>query len=95
MTKDEISKMDFIVLSDQDAKVASAYGVSWKVHEFLKEHMRIDRNLDLEKINNGNDSVLSIPATFVVDSNGVVKWNYVNVDYRTRSEPDEVFKKIG
>ena len=64
LTKDEISKMDFIVLSDQDAKVAVQYGVAWEVPEFLAEHMRVDRKLDLDKINNGNGNVLPIPATF-------------------------------
>ena len=94
MTKNEISEMKFIVLSDQDAKVASQYGVAWKVPEFLEEHMRVDRNLDLEKINNGNGSILPIPATFVLDCDGVVKWNYVNVDYRTRSEPNEIIEAL-
>ncbi|MDN3620141.1 peroxiredoxin-like family protein [Polaribacter undariae] len=94
LTKSEISEMDFIVLSDQDAKVASEYGVAWEVPEFLAEHMRADRGLDLEKINNGNGSVLPIPATFILKSDGVVAWNYVNVDYRTRSEPEEIIKAL-
>ncbi|AWW00761.1 peroxiredoxin-like family protein [Arcticibacterium luteifluviistationis] len=94
MTKSEISKMDFTVLSDQDAKVASQYGVAWEVPEFLMEHMRVDRNLDLETINNGNGNILPIPATFVLNSDGVVTWNYVNVDYRTRSEPDEIIEAL-
>lgn len=94
MTKDEISKMDFTVLSDQDAKIASQYGVAWEVPTFLLEHMRIDRNLDLETINNGNGSVLPIPATFVLDRHGIITWRYVDVDYRTRSEPDDVIKAL-
>lgn len=94
MTKDEISKMDFIVLSDQDAKVASQYGVAWEVPKFLEEHMRVDRKLDLEKINNGNGNILPIPATFILGRDGVVIWNYVNVDYRTRSEPDDIIKAL-
>jgi len=94
MTKNEISKMEFVVLSDQDAKVATQYGVSWEVPEFLMEHMRVDRNLDLETINNGNKNILPIPATFVLGTDGVVKWSYVNVDYRTRSEPDEVIQAL-
>ena len=94
MTKDEISKMDFTVLSDQDAKTASQYGVAWEVPTFLLEHMRIDRNLDLETINNGNGSVLPIPATFVLDRHGIITWRYVDVDYRTRSEPDDVIKAL-
>lgn len=94
LTKDEISEMDFIVLSDQDAKVALQYGVAWEVPEFLAEHMRVDRKLDLAKINNGNGNVLPIPATFILGHDGVITWNYVNVDYRTRSEPDEIIEAL-
>lgn len=94
MTQDEISQMDFVVLSDQDAQIASQYGIAWEVPEFLIEHMRVDRNLNLEKINNGNASVLPIPATFVLDSDGVVKWRYIDVDYRTRSEPDDIIEAL-
>lgn len=94
LTKNEISEMDFIVLSDQDAKVASQYGVAWEVPEFLVAHMRVDRNLDLDKINNGNGSILPIPATFIIGSAGQVAWNYVNADYRTRSEPDDIIAAL-
>ncbi|WP_372757421.1 peroxiredoxin-like family protein [Mariniflexile sp.] len=94
LTENEISKMEFIVLSDQDAKVASQYGVAWEVPEFLLEHMRADRKLDLEKINNGNKNILPIPATFFLGPDGIVKWTYVNVDYRARSEPDDVINAL-
>jgi len=94
MTKSEISNMEFTVLSDQDAKVASQFGVAWEIPEFLLDHMQIDRNLDLKKINNGNDRILPIPATFILGSDGIVKWNYVNIDYRTRSEPDEIIEAL-
>lgn len=90
MSKNEITEMDFTVLSDQDAKTASQYGIAWEVPAFLKEHMRVDRDLDLETINNGNSSILPIPATFIIGQDGIVLWNYVNVDYRTRSEPEEI-----
>ena len=94
LTKSEISEMDFTVLSDQDAKVAMKYGVAWEVPEFMAEHMRVGRKLDLDKINNGNGNVLPIPATFILGQDGVVTWNYVNVDYRTRSEPDEIIEAL-
>ena len=94
MTKDEINNIDFLVLSDQDAKIASQYGVAWEVPEFLLEHMRVDRKLDLESINNGNRSVLPIPATFVLGDKGEVTWRYVDVDYRTRSEPDDIIEAL-
>lgn len=94
LTKSDISNMNFTVLSDQNAVVASKYGVAWKVPEFLLNHMRVDRNLNLAQINNGNAAILPIPATFILDMKGTVVWTYVNVDYRTRSEPEEIIKEL-
>jgi peroxiredoxin len=94
LSKSEIEKMDFLVLSDQNAKIASQYGVAWEVPEFLCEHMKKDRGLDLEVINNGNGSILPIPATFVIGCDGIVTWSYVDVDYRTRSEPDDIIDAL-
>jgi len=94
LTEDEINNMDFIVLSDQDAKVASEYGVAWEVPSFLLDHMRVDRQLDLESINNGNANILPIPATFIVDKHAKVIWRFVDVDYRTRSEPEDIIQAL-
>jgi peroxiredoxin len=94
MTKDDISEMAFSVLSDQGAHVASQYGIAWEVPAFLAEHMRVDRELDLDVINNGNGSILPIPATFVIAQNGKIKWRFVDVDYRTRAEPDDIIHAL-
>lgn len=94
MTKDEIKAMDFIVLSDLNADVAAKFGVAWKVPEVLQEHMRVDRKLDLEVINNGNGNTLPIPATFIIGKDGKVTWSYVDVDYRTRSEPSDIIEEL-
>lgn len=94
LSKNEISEMDFIVLSDQNAKVAAEYGVAWEVPEFVLNHMKVDRQLDLESINNGNGNVLPIPATFVIGTDGVISWRFVDVDYRTRSEPDDIIDAL-
>lgn len=37
----------------------------------------------------GSGSVLPIPATFILGSDGVVQWPCVDVDYRSRAEPEE------
>ncbi|MBD5771338.1 peroxiredoxin-like family protein [Marinomonas colpomeniae] len=94
LSKDEISQMGFQVLSDQSARVSVGYGVAWEVPEFLLEHMRVDRGLDLETVNNGNGNVLPIPATFVIGQDGTVVWRFVDVDYRTRSEPSDIIEAL-
>jgi peroxiredoxin len=94
LTKTEIDGMSFPVLSDQDAKVAEKFGVAWEVPDVILEHMRKDRNLDLADINNGNGSTLPIPATFIIDRDGVVQWRFVEVDYRVRAEPDDIIEVL-
>lgn len=96
----EIENMAFNVLSDQDSKVAVQYGVAWEVPEFFLEHMKVDRGLDLNAVNNitrdreESSTILPIPATFVIATNGSVTWRYVDVDYRTRSEPEDIINAL-
>ena len=94
LTETEINEMAFPVLSDQDATVAEKFGVAWEVPDVILEHMRKDRNLDLADINNGNGRVLPIPATFIIDRDGVVQWRFVEVDYRMRAEPEDIIKVL-
>lgn len=90
----ERDALEFPVLSDKGADVAARFGVAWKVPEPLLEHIRKGRNLDLAEINQGNANVLPIPATFVVNRDGVVAWRFLDVDYRTRPEPGDVLAAL-
>ena len=90
----ERNTLEFSVLSDQNALTAASYGVAWEVPELILEHMRKDRNLELADINNGNGSVLPLPATFIVNNAGEVVWRHVDVDYRTRAEPEDIISAL-
>jgi len=94
LTENEISEMNFEVLSDQNADVAGQFGVAWKVPDFVLDHMKVDRHLDIEKINNGNANIMPIPATFVLDKTGTAVWRFVDVDYRVRSEPEDIINEL-
>lgn len=94
LDKDKISAMPFDVLSDQNAKVAAEFGVAWQVPDFLLKHMKEDRKLDLETINNGNTSIMPIPATFILDKTGKITWRFIDLDYRIRSEPADVIEAL-
>ncbi|MCL4117863.1 UNVERIFIED_CONTAM: hypothetical protein GTU68_005053 [Idotea baltica] len=94
LTNDEKEALDFTVLSDQNSAVATKYGIAWTVPDFIVEHMRNDRNLNLEFINNSSANVLPIPATFVLNTKGVVVWRYIDIDYRTRAEPSDILNAL-
>ncbi|MCH6258110.1 AhpC/TSA family protein [Puniceicoccaceae bacterium K14] len=94
LSEAEKAALRFHVLSDQDARVAADYGVAWKVPDLILEHMRSDRKLDLEEINNGNGSILPIPGVFVLGCDSRVVWRFVDVDYRMRAEPDDIISAL-
>jgi peroxiredoxin len=90
----ERDALEFTILSDKNCDVAATYGVAWEVPSLFLEHMRKDRGLDLVEINQGNGSMLPIPATFIINRQGTVAWKSVEIDYRTRAEPSEVLEAL-
>ena len=87
----ERNKLTFPVLSDFDNKVAWQFGIVVKVGEELSEFARETFKNDIE-LRNGQDSrELPVPATYVVDTAGVIRFAHVEVDYMTgRANPEEV-----
>ena len=83
------SKLTFPVLSDPGNAVAREYGLVFTLPEYVRpvyEKFGIDLPRD-----NGDDSFqLPVPATYVIDKQGVIRWAHVNLDYRTRAEPADV-----
>ncbi len=44
---------------------------------------------------NGDDSFeLPVPATYVLDKEGVIRWAHLDLDYRTRAEPRDILRAL-
>ncbi len=84
----EKDHLDFEVLSDRGNKVAHAYGVAYKVPRIILEQFK--GRLDLAKHNDDNSGELPLGATYVVDRAGVIRYAFVDADYRKRAEPSTV-----
>ncbi len=94
----EKNKLTFPVLSDFGNKVARQFGIVFQIGHELKDLSRNVFKNDIA-LRNGEDSYeLPVPATYVLDSTGVIRFAHVEVDYMLgRAEPDEiisVLKKI-
>ena len=61
--------------------------------EELKE-VYLDLGIDLEKAGGNDRWQLPIPATYIVASDGIITYAFVNPDYTKRLEPDELLKKL-
>lgn len=87
----EKNKLTFPVLSDYDNKVARQFGIVFQMSKELSDFVRDTFKNDIG-LRNGLDSrELPVPATYVVDSAGVIRFARVEVDFMVgRAEPEEV-----
>jgi len=87
------SQLTFEVLSDLENKLAKKCGLVFTLPESLRpiyEAWQIDI-----PGHNGDDSFeLPIPATYVIDADGNVRYAHINMDYTQRLEPDIIIEQL-
>ena len=87
------SQLTFEVLSDLENKLAEQCGLVFTLPESLRpiyEAWQIDI-----PGHNGDDSFeLPIPATYIIDKSGTVRYAHVNMDYTQRLEPDVIIEQL-
>ncbi len=81
--------LSFPVLSDTENRVARQFGIVYEMEEGLIGYYReIDR--DVAGMNGSMAWELPVPATYVIDRDGVIRYAFVDLDHRVRAEPAEV-----
>ena len=85
----EKNELSFDVLSDQGNKVADAFGLVFTLAEALQPLYK-QFGIDLEAVNGDASMTLPTPATYVVDTDRKIIGAYVDVDYSTRMDPDDI-----
>ena len=87
----EKNGLTFPVLSDVGNRVARQFGIVFRVGEPLKEFSKNAFNNDLALRNGDHSYELPVPATYVIDTTGVICFAHVDVDYMlSRAEPEAV-----
>ncbi len=73
----------FPLLHDSDLAAAQAFGIVWDtVDRGAEMHQR------LEKASGQSHHLLAVPAVFVIDSEGVIQFEYVNPNHQVRIDSD-------
>lgn len=89
----EKHQLQFEVLSDVDNKLAREYGILFEVPTKMRALYK-EWELDFSNVN-GNDSwELPIPATYVINRDGVIAHAYINKNYTERMEPADIVKVL-
>ena len=93
MSTAEKNELSFPVLSDAGNKVAREFGLVFTLSERLRP-LYESFNIDLPATNGDKSFELPIPATFIIDSDGVVKGAFVNADYKQRMDLSDIINVL-
>jgi peroxiredoxin len=93
MSLAEKHALDFTVLSDIGSDTAKAYGLAFDLPDDLAA-VYDKLGFDLPRVNGGHPRTLPIPATYVIDQTGSVRWAFTDTDYTKRAEPADVITAL-
>jgi peroxiredoxin len=91
LTQVERDELPFTVLSDVGNTVASAFGLVHAVPPELEAiYVGSGHQLARDNAQEPGAVTLPLPATYVVDREGIIRFAAVSADYKDRADPDEV-----
>jgi len=93
LTIQEKNALSFHVLSDLRNRVAEKYRLKFKLPDDLQEMYR-SLGFALDHYNGDDSWELPVPATYIIDKQGMIRFVSVDPDYKTRTEPREVLNLL-
>ncbi|SKA85338.1 Peroxiredoxin [Prosthecobacter debontii] len=86
----EKNKLQFQVLTDLNHQVAQSYGIVFKLTPEVRDQYK--RNFDLLAYNGSaaGDDTLPLAATYIISQDGIIRYAFLEADYRARAEPAEL-----
>ena len=75
------------VLSDSKLVATRAFGLAFRVPDDLVEKY-LEYDIDLEGASGETHHVMPAPSTYLIGSDGVIRFQYTNPDYKVRLHPE-------
>lgn len=82
----EKHEIKYRLLSDSNMDCARAFGIAYKVDEKTVERYK-GSGIDLTYNSGEKSYLLPVPSVFVIGTDGVIQFEYVNPNYRVRLDP--------
>jgi peroxiredoxin len=89
LTTAEANQLGYPVLSDVDNAVARQYRLTHTIDPEVVRYQLGNRN-DVAAFNGSGRPEVPLPATYIIDTDGVVQFAFVRADYTQRAEPEDV-----
>jgi peroxiredoxin len=77
----------YTILSDSSLSATRAFGIAFRMPDEMVERY-LEYDIDLEAASGETHHVLPAPSTFIIGSDGIIRFEYTNPDYKVRLHPD-------
>ena len=88
-TQEDIADLDYTIYSDADAQAAIALGIAFKATD-RTINRRLEKGQDIEDSSMLNHGVLPVPAVYAIDTTGMIRFDFVEPDYKVRLPSEEL-----
>jgi peroxiredoxin len=93
LTMAEKHQLSFDVLSDQGNRVAVEYGIVFRLDdELLKLYDKF--GVDVAGVNGDDSFEMPIPATYLVNTDRLISYAFLDVDHTVRMEPADILARL-
>ncbi len=89
----EKTKSTFPVLEDQGLAIMKMYKVNFEVDEKTITKYK-GYGIDFDKANGSNGANLPVPATYIIGTDGKIKYVFFNTDYRKRASVMDILSNL-
>jgi peroxiredoxin len=77
----------YTIYSDSALGATRAFGLAFHVDDEMNT-LLLSYDIDLEKASGESHHVLPAPATYIIGTDGIINFAYINPDYKVRLHPD-------
>jgi peroxiredoxin len=88
-----ISKSNFQFISDQGYELMTAFNVEYLVPTKMVEKLA-SNGIDLAESHGADEPMLPIPATFLIDQNGIIQYVHYDTDYKKRPDVNDILSAV-
>jgi peroxiredoxin len=86
---DWVKDINYTLLSDSKMDASKAFGIAFRMEESDYERLK-SLGIDMEKTTGETHHMLPVPAVFIIDTRGVIRFAYTNPDYKVRLEAERI-----
>lgn len=92
MAQQSSEEFNLLHLSDRSLDATLAFGLAYYVDDEMVETIRGQLGAEVVSLEGESKVVLPVPAAYIVDTTGLVKFAYVNPNFQQRINPQLLFQ---